>query len=296
MDYKGYIVYRYLNLNGEVIYVGKTDNLKRRFNEHKSEDMYKECYKVEYIELDNPADIEIYETYYINKYKPKYNSSKVYNCKPSFFIPEQEWKLYYLNRRNDTRHSTEIKRYEEIFKDINNLKFNGELPMPRILFTKTSPDGKFLFDEVIKTNDGFQYTIELNEEDCFKNTKQAVYSLFHNMIHMYCNIHNIKDTSNGETYHNKRFGAVATKFGGFIGKYKYGYRISGIDQEIKDEIYKHNINYDSKKKFKLNDKSKSCSTRKYQCPCCGNSFRATKEIGVMCMNCNQQFVVAKMYK
>ena len=112
MDYKGYIVYRYLNLNGEVIYVGKTDNLKRRFNEHKSEDMYKECYKVEYIELDNPADIEIYETYYINKYKPKYNSSKVYNCKPSFFIPEQEWKLYYLNRRNDTRHSTEIKRYE----------------------------------------------------------------------------------------------------------------------------------------------------------------------------------------
>ena len=32
------------------------------------------------------------------------------------------------------------------------------------------------------------------------------------------------------------------------------------------------------------------------CPCCGNSFRATKEIGVMCMNCNQQFVVVKMYK
>ena len=80
MDYKGYIVYRYLNLNGEVIYVGKTDNLKRRFNEHKSEDMYKECYKVEYIELDNPADIEIYETYYINKYKPKCNSSKDMKC------------------------------------------------------------------------------------------------------------------------------------------------------------------------------------------------------------------------
>ena len=86
MDYKENIVYRYLNLNGEIIYVGKTGNLKKRFNQHKSEDMYKECYKVEYIELGNPADIEIYETYYINKYKPKYNSAKVYDCEPSFLF------------------------------------------------------------------------------------------------------------------------------------------------------------------------------------------------------------------
>ena len=33
-----------------------------------------------------------------------------------------------------------------------------------------------------------------------------------------------------------------------------------------------------------------CSTRKYICPCCGNSFRATKDINVMCMDCNEQFI------
>ena len=44
MDYKENIVYRYLNLNGEIIYVGKTGNLKKRFNQHKSGNMYKECY------------------------------------------------------------------------------------------------------------------------------------------------------------------------------------------------------------------------------------------------------------
>ena len=33
------------------------------------------------------------------------------------------------------------------------------------------------------------------------------------------------------------------------------------------------------------------STRKYICPCCGNSFRATKTINVMCMDCNKQFIV-----
>lgn len=32
------------------------------------------------------------------------------------------------------------------------------------------------------------------------------------------------------------------------------------------------------------------STRKYQCPCCGNSFRATKEIRVLCMDCNEQYI------
>ena len=28
------------------------------------------------------------------------------------------------------------------------------------------------------------------------------------------------------------------------------------------------------------------------CPCCGNSFRATKNLNVMCMDCNEQFVLA----
>ena len=36
---------------------------------------------------------------------------------------------------------------------------------------------------------------------------------------------------------------------------------------------------------------KISSTRKYICPCCGNSFRATKNINVMCMDCNEQFVL-----
>lgn len=292
MDYKENVVYRYVDINDNIIYVGKTSNLKQRFNQHKSEKMYDECYKVEYIQLENAADIEIYETYYINKYVPKYNEAKVFGKKPSFFIPEQEWKLYYINRNNDTRHSTEIKRYEEIFKEINELKFNGKLPLPRIILTKTSRDGKFVSDEAIKTKNGFQFTIELNEEDCFGNTKFAVYSLFHNMVHMYNFINGIKDLSNGNVYHNCRFRNTVVSHGGFVGKYKYGYRISGVDQDIKDRIYKYNIDYFPGEKFKAKSKQNKSSTRKYICPCCGSSFRATKEINVLCMNCNKKYVVA----
>lgn len=38
---------------------------------------------------------------------------------------------------------------------------------------------------------------------------------------------------------------------------------------------------------------KRSSARKYICPCCGNSFRATKEINVMCMDCNKQYIIAE---
>ena len=38
-----------------------------------------------------------------------------------------------------------------------------------------------------------------------------------------------------------------------------------------------------------NKKPKS-STRKYICPSCGNTFRATKDINVLCMDCGEQFI------
>ena len=36
-------------------------------------------------------------------------------------------------------------------------------------------------------------------------------------------------------------------------------------------------------------KKPKCSTRKYICPC-GTTFRATRDINVMCMDCGEQFV------
>jgi hypothetical protein len=290
MDYKENIVYRYVDISGNIIYVGKTGDLKRRFQEHKKEEMYKDCYKVEYIELDNPADIEIYETYYINKWMPKYNGAKKY-CEPSFFIPEQNWKTYYINRKNDTRHSTEIKRYEEIFMDINELKFGGKLPLPRILLTKTSSDGKFICDEIIKTDNGFQLTFELNEEDCFGNTKNAVYSLFHNMVHMYNFLNGIKDTCNNGIYHNDGFGQAVISHGGFVEKYSYGYKISGLDQHIKDRIYRYNINYNCGEKYSNQKKKKQkSSSRTYIDKQTGESIRATKEHTLFCLDDKPEIV------
>lgn len=38
---------------------------------------------------------------------------------------------------------------------------------------------------------------------------------------------------------------------------------------------------------------KRSSTRKYQCPCCKNSVRATKAINLICGDCMEKMVVAE---
>ena len=40
----------------------------------------------------------------------------------------------------------------------------------------------------------------------------------------------------------------------------------------------------------MSSPGKKTSTRKYICPKCGNSFRATKDINVMCLDCFADFI------
>ena len=37
---------------------------------------------------------------------------------------------------------------------------------------------------------------------------------------------------------------------------------------------------------------RTSSTRKYICPCCGNSVRATKTVNIACLDCAEQMVLA----
>lgn len=295
-----YVVYRYVSLYDEVLYVGKTTNLRQRFSAHKSEDMHKECYTVEYIELENEADIEIYETYYINKWLPKYNKAKIYSL-PSFQMPEQEWKVFYVNSDNDPRYSSEIKRYEEMFKDINSLKFENILPMPRIVLKDTSLDGQFVKDRLFKGKDDFIYTIVLNEDECINNTEFAMLSLFHNMIHMYCFLKNIKDTSNNGIYHNKKFGAIAKQMGCLTNTCKYGFTTTGFDDSMNEIINKYNINYPEINRdifIQRKNKKRPSSTRKYIDTSNGQSVRATKGHILFCLDDKPDIAreISKKYK
>lgn len=68
-------VYRFLNENKEIIYVGKAKILKNRLNGHSHlpDACYEETKVIEYLEFDTNDDMDFAERYYIMKFKPKYN-------------------------------------------------------------------------------------------------------------------------------------------------------------------------------------------------------------------------------
>ena len=72
----GNYIYRFLNKENEIIYIGKTTDLKRRIvtHDHLPKQCYNEKVKVEFIEFESPDEMDLAERYFIPKYKPKYNT------------------------------------------------------------------------------------------------------------------------------------------------------------------------------------------------------------------------------
>lgn len=84
-EYKfdGLCIYRFLDKDNNIIYVGKTVDLVNRMTTHFSgghldESCYEQVNKIEYIKCENQADMNIKEIYFINKYKPKFNTKDLY--------------------------------------------------------------------------------------------------------------------------------------------------------------------------------------------------------------------------
>lgn len=122
-----YFVYRLLGADNEVLYVGKTSDLKRRINSHLSnshlpEECINDIAKVEYILMKSSAMMYIKEIYYINLYKPIYNELLVAN-EPIFIIKDfanDKWTTYTGDTEDFKREyycdSLEAKYITSIFK------------------------------------------------------------------------------------------------------------------------------------------------------------------------------------
>ena len=93
-------IYRFLDINSNIIYVGKTSQiLDKRISQHFSKGhLPRECYKsiarIEYQKYKTESDALIMETYYITKDNPKYNKLQKSRDLPTVNLDNQEWKLY----------------------------------------------------------------------------------------------------------------------------------------------------------------------------------------------------------
>lgn len=67
-------LYQLKNDKNEIIYVGKTKNLRQRLLQHaKYKSWFNEVSEIYYHLFENKTDCDVYEIYYINKFNPIYN-------------------------------------------------------------------------------------------------------------------------------------------------------------------------------------------------------------------------------
>lgn len=104
----------------------------------------------------------------------------------------------------------------------------------------------------------------------------------------------MQDTSRGGFYHNKHFKAAAEDHGLVCEKTpKYGFSKTVFTDEAREYVEslgEANFNLYRRGEPKAASSSKkSSSSRKYVCPCCGAIIRATKEVRVICGECDVEF-------
>ena len=98
-----YFIYRFIS-DGEIKYVGLTTALFSRMAQHFTrghldKEMYDNIEKIEYIEVESEAGMNLLEVYLINKWKPEWNTMRKYDGELSFdcidnLIKEELWREY----------------------------------------------------------------------------------------------------------------------------------------------------------------------------------------------------------
>lgn len=199
-----------------------------------------------------------------------------------------------------------ISRLEELFEIFNDRFFESELQKPVIT---VSPDhthknvlGWCTSREVWHDTTTKDKRFELNicAEHLNLGIEEVAETLLHEMVHLFCSQNNIKDTSRGGTYHNKRFKEAAESHGLVCGSNsKYGWCITLLNDTARQEVNEYSELTDTKSfeifregesyKPKKKGGGKS-SSRKYVCPVCGTIIRATKEVRVICADCNELMI------
>lgn len=202
----------------------------------------------------------------------------------------------------------------KVFKAINEEYFDGTLEIPTITIQSTvGTYGHVSVQKLWHNNNAATRELNLSADYLNRPIEDTVATLIHEASHLYALQNNIKDTSNRGVYHNKNFKKIAEEMGHIqISKHdKYGWIITDPTEDTIDFIIKNGfediqlvrglqIGFTGIGGAKAGNggtvppkTTRPTSTRKYICPCCGSSFRATRALNVLCMDCNEQFILAK---
>lgn len=145
------------------------------------------------------------------------------------------------------------------------------------------------------SDDSGNKQINLSAQHLNRTFYELVGTLLHEMCHQYADELGIKDTSRNGTWHNKNFKEIAERHGLVCTKAeKIGFSVTTLTEESKIKLrekYPEGISILYHKTIETIQKEKRpSSTRKYVCPGCDDSVRATKDVRIICGKCNKQMI------
>lgn len=205
---------------------------------------------------------------------------------------------------------------ERAYRILNRVYFDDSLPEVVITIQSSQKTyGHITTGKIWKDSWDSYYEINLSAEHLNRPVENVISTLVHEMCHLYAMENNIKDTSNNHRYHSKRFKAIAEARDLKISYHEsIGWSVTEPTEKLIETIKEYHLDspieyvrmgaYDWAGGDNGSDgdngngltgtngkkPKKKSSTRKYICPKCGNSVRATKDVNIACLDCLVQMV------
>lgn len=199
----------------------------------------------------------------------------------------------------------------KVFDLLNAEFFESELSRPTITIQSTPKAyGHFsLREDTWVSTLGGTHEINIGAGTLSRPIEEVAATLLHEMVHYWNYIHGIQDCSRGNTYHNRKFKAAAEAHGLIVDHHeKYGWTITKPSDQLLEVILKYDLtdillNRNEFSGFQITGTGthsgtdfgtmapRKFSTRKYVCPCCGMIVRATRNVNVACLDCDEQLLL-----
>lgn len=212
--------------------------------------------------------------------------------------------------KETTKMSRAIGQLEKIYTNLNMDFFQGTLPIP-IITVQSTPGtyGHCSTTKIWERKNDETYELNIAAEVLTYPIEETLDTMIHEMVHLYCRENGIKEVSQGGKYHNSKFKKEAEKRGlECFRTEKYGWNTRPTDRLVEYAIEKGwseiSIKRNTFQKLQLGATGtpqggavqapggkRPSSTRKYICPECGQSVRATKVVNIICGNCMEPMTV-----
>jgi len=198
-----------------------------------------------------------------------------------------------------------------IFDLLNERYFESTLSRPIITIQSTPKAyGHYtLYDAWSVDGERGMREINIGAGTLARPIENVVATLLHEMVHYFNDLSGVKDCSRGNTYHNRKFKELAEACDLEITHHAtYGWSLTAPGDALVEFCIEHDLReirlcrndlviprvtgtgtHDGSAAPALGKKS---STRKYVCPCCGMSVRATRSVNIACMDCDEPLIPA----